>query len=141
MIITKKMINTQMFFLNKIDKQKKVLYTYITLIFNYYIMKKYFSDDTSFFISRIILFLIEWFYFFYKTIFIFLIIWMLFYLFKNSWINTFDLFVDMWIKDQYTIIYYFGEELFILFILFFCKNRFEYIYNKYEFIFYNKEEV
>lgn len=66
--------------------------------------KLFFSNYISLGILEILNFISYIFLLFARLNILLLIVAMLFYLFHDKWINTFDLFIDYWIKYQFVII-------------------------------------
>lgn len=90
----------------------------IDFFYDIHVSKKtFFSDNISFLILENLKMINFVFYFLAKINFYFLIISMLFYLFHDSNINSFDLFIDYWIKYQFIIIDNFSFDIISYFIL------------------------
>lgn len=82
--------------------------------------KLLFSTKASFFILEILRMITYVFFFLARLNIISIILIMLFYLFHDKWINTFDLFIDYWIKYQLIIIDNFLFDIVSYLLLGFC---------------------
>lgn len=107
---------------------------------NFMFQKTFFSNKISFLILENLKMINFFFYFLAKINFYFLIISMLFYLFHDSNINSFDLFLDYWIKYQFIIIDNFSFDIISYFILSFTSMILDWrIYDKYQSFYFDDE--